>query len=169
MMKKVLKWIVIVLFGLYIVSQVMELYKEHLREVKRKESAAKTKSDPTKSIAYKMVKNAIKSATEEIEDGDDVEPTLDQAYRDADGVECVFSLKESGGMQVSLKEDKVRTYDLKKIQTGVYDTYRPNRYASAGYIIRMIDDGRSVEVTKGDNKTVFSLSSINQVKSKIDE
>jgi hypothetical protein len=72
-------------------------------------------------------------------------------------------------MQVSLKEDKVRTYDLKKIQTGVYDTYRPNRYASAGYIIRMIDDGRSVEVTKGDNKTVFSLSSINQVKSKIDE
>ena len=169
-MKKALKWIVIAIFGAYLVSQVIELYEEHQREVKRKESAAKSaKPDPTKTIAYKMVKNAIKSATEEIEDGDDVEPTLDQAYRNADGEECVFSIKEGGGMQVSLKEDKVRTYDLKKIQTGVYDTYRPNRYASAGYIIRMIDDGRSVEVTKGDNKTVFSLSSINQVKSKIDE
>ena len=166
-MKKSIKWIVIAFFGVYLVSQLIELYEEHQREAQRKERSANF--DPKKSIGYKMVENAIKSATEEIEDGDDVEPTLDQAYRDADGVECVFSLKESGGMQVSLKEDKVRTYDLKKIQTGVYDTYRPNRYASAGYIIRMIDDGRSVEVTKGDNKTVFSLSSINQVKSKIDE
>ena len=154
-MKKVLKWIVVILFGLYVVSQVMEFIDEQQREAKQKEKASNF--DPTKSIGYKVVENAMKAATEKMEDGDDVEPTLDQAYRDADGEEWVFSQKESGGLQVSFKKDKVRVYDLKKIQTGVYNTYRPDHYASAGYIIRMIDEGRSIEVTQGDNKAVFSL------------
>ena len=67
-MKKVLKWIVVVLFGLYVVSQVMEFIDEQQREAKQKEKTSNF--DPTKSISYKVVQNAMKAATEQIEDGD---------------------------------------------------------------------------------------------------
>ena len=154
-MKKIIKIVVLVFVGLFIISQVIETFDE----VKREEQQAKAalNYDRAQSIGYKMVQNTLESANEKIEPGDDVEPVFDQPYSDEKGDEWVFSRKGEKGIDATLKS-KQRIYNLEKIETGVYNTYRPNRYVSEGYIIRMINDGQAIEVTKDKKKTIFTLA-----------
>ena len=118
--------------------------------------------DKTKSIGYQMVKNALESGNEVIEPGDDVEPAFNQPYRsDEDGDEWTFWRRGEVGVNGMLKSKQV-VLRLKRIETGVYDTYsteRPDAYISEGYVIRMINDGKAIEVTK-DKKTttVYTLA-----------
>ena len=83
-------------------------------------------------------------------------------YRsDEDGDEWTFWRRGEVGVNGMLKSKQV-VLRLKRIETGVYDTYsteRPDAYVSEGYVIRMINDGKAIEVTK-DKKTttVYTLA-----------
>lgn len=156
-MGKIIKIVVIVFVGLYAISQVIEYIDKQERKAKY---AERSKMDPRQTIGGKMVENAIKAATETetIEAGDDVQPTLNQPYRNEKGEECVFSRNMEGGIQVHFKKGKVTVFNLEKIHTGVYDTYRPNDYINFGIRIRMIDGGQSIEVTQDETKTIYTLA-----------
>lgn len=158
-MKKIIKIVAIVLIGGMLISKALEEYDRMQRKSEREQSLKSF--DKTKSIGYQMVKNAIESGNEVIEPGDDVEPAFNQPYRsDEDGDEWTFWRRGEIGVNGMLKSKQV-VLRLKRIETGVYDTYsteRPDAYVSEGYVIRMINDGKAIEVTK-DKKTttVYTL------------
>ena len=158
-MKKIIKIVAIVLIGGMLISKALEEYDRMQRKSERKQSMKSF--DKTKSIGYQMVKNALESGNEVIEPGDDVEPAFNQPYRsDEDGDEWTFWRRGEVGVNGMLKSKQV-VLRLKRIETGVYDTYsteRPDAYISEGYVIRMINDGKAIEVTK-DKKTttVYTL------------
>lgn len=159
-MKKIIKIVAIVLIGGMLISKALEEYDRMQRKSEREQSMKSF--DKTKSIGYQMVKNAIESGNEVIEPGDDVEPAFNQPYRsDEDGDEWTFWRRGEIGVNGMLKSKQV-VLRLKRIETGVYDTYsteRPDAYISEGYVIRMINDGKAIEVTK-DKKTttVYTLA-----------
>lgn len=159
-MKKIIKIVAIVLIGGMLISKALEEYDRMQRKSERKQSMKSF--DKTKSIGYQMVKNALESGNEVIEPGDDVEPAFNQPYRsDEDGDEWTFWRRGEVGVNGMLKSKQV-VLRLKRIETGVYDTYsteRPDAYISEGYVIRMINDGKAIEVTK-DKKTttVYTLA-----------
>ena len=159
-MKKIIKIVAIVLIGGMLISKAMEEYDRMQRKSEREQSMKSF--DKTKSIGYQMVKNALESGNEVIEPGDDVEPAFNQPYRsDEDGDEWTFWRRGEVGVNGMLKSKQV-VLRLKRIETGVYDTYsteRPDAYISEGYVIRMINDGKAIEVTK-DKKTttVYTLA-----------
>lgn len=159
-MKKIIKIVAIVLIGGMLISKALEEYDRMQRKSEREQSMKSF--DKTKSIGYQMVKNAIESGNEVIEPGDDVEPAFNQPYRsDEDGDEWTFWRRGEVGVNGMLKSKQV-VLRLKRIETGVYDTYsteRPDAYISEGYVIRMINDGKAIEVTK-DKKTttVYTLA-----------
>ncbi len=159
-MKKIIKIVAIVLIGGMLISKALEEYDRMQRKSEREQSMKSF--DKTKSIGYQMVKNAIESGNEVIEPGDDVEPAFNQPYRsDEDGDEWTFWRRGEIGVNGMLKSKQV-VLRLKRIETGVYDTYsteRPDAYVSEGYVIRMINDGKAIEVTK-DKKTttVYTLA-----------
>lgn len=159
-MKKIIKIVAIVLIGGMLISKALEEYDRMQRKSEREQSMKSF--DKTKSIGYQMVKNAIESGNEVIEPGDDVEPAFNQPYRsDEDGDEWTFWRRGEVGVNGMLKSKQV-VLRLKRIETGVYDTYsteRPDAYVSEGYVIRMINDGKAIEVTK-DKKTttVYTLA-----------
>ena len=159
-MKKIIKIVAIVLIGGMLISKALEEYDRMQRKSEREQSLKSF--DKTKSIGYQMVKNAIESGNEVIEPGDDVEPAFNQPYRsDEDGDEWTFWRRGEVGVNGMLKSKQV-VLRLKRIETGVYDTYsteRPDAYVSEGYVIRMINDGKAIEVTK-DKKTttVYTLA-----------
>ena len=159
-MKKIIKIVAIVLIGGMLISKAMEEYDKMQRKSEREQSMKSF--DKTKSIGYQMVKNALESGNEVIESGDDVEPAFNQPYRsDEDGDEWTFWRRGEVGVNGMLKSKQV-VLRLKRIETGVYDTYsteRPDAYISEGYVIRMINDGKAIEVTK-DKKTttVYTLA-----------
>lgn len=159
-MKKVIKIVAIVLIGGMLISKAMEEYDKMKRESDREE--AMKSFDKTKSIGYQMVKNAIESGNEVIEPGDDVEPAFNQPYRsDEDGDEWTFWRRGEAGVNGMLKSKQV-ILRLKRIEAGVYDTYsteRPDPYVTEGYVIRMINDGKAIEVTNPKKKTtVYTLA-----------
>jgi len=159
-MKKIIKIVAIVLIGGMLISKAMEEYDKMQREAERE--ASMQNFDKTKSIGYQMVKNAIESGTEVIEPGDDVEPVFDQPYvSNEDGDEWTFWRKGKVGVNAMLKSKQV-ILRLEKLTTGVYDTYsteRPDAYVTEGYVIRMINDGKAIEVTKDKKKTtVYTLA-----------
>ncbi len=159
-MKKIIKIVAIVLIGGMLISKALEEYDRMQRKSEREQSMKSF--DKTKSIGYQMVKNALESGNEVIEPGDDVEPAFNQPYRsDEDGDEWTFWRRGEVGVNGMLKSKQV-VLRLKRIETGVYDTYsteRPDAYISEGYVIRMINDGKAIEVTK-DKKTttVYTLA-----------
>lgn len=159
-MKKIIKIVAIVLIGGMLISKALEEYDRMQRKSEREQSMKSF--DKTKSIGYQMVKNALESGNEVIEPGDDVEPAFNQPYRsDEDGDEWTFWRRGEVGVNGMLKSKQV-VLRLKRIETGVYDTYsteRPDAYVSEGYVIRMINDGKAIEVTK-DKKTttVYTLA-----------
>ena len=159
-MKKIIKIVAIVLIGGMLISKDLEEYDRMQRKSEREQSMKSF--DKTKSIGYQMVKNALESGNEVIEPGDDVEPAFNQPYRsDEDGDEWTFWRRGEVGVNGMLKSKQV-VLRLKRIETGVYDTYsteRPDAYISEGYVIRMINDGKAIEVTK-DKKTttVYTLA-----------
>ena len=159
-MKKIIKIVAIVLIGGMLISKALEEYDRMERKSEREQSMKSF--DKTKSIGYQMVKNALESGNEVIEPGDDVEPAFNQPYRsDEDGDEWTFWRRGEVGVNGMLKSKQV-VLRLKRIETGVYDTYsteRPDAYISEGYVIRMINDGKAIEVTK-DKKTttVYTLA-----------
>ena len=159
-MKKIIKIVAIVLIGGMLISKALEEYDRMQRKSEREQSMKSF--DKTKSIGYQMVKNALESGNEVIEPGDDVEPAFNQPYRsDEDGDEWTFWRRGEIGVNGMLKSKQV-VLRLKRIETGVYDTYsteRPDAYVSEGYVIRMINDGKAIEVTK-DKKTtmVYTLA-----------
>ena len=159
-MKKIIKIVAIVLIGGMLISKALEEYDRMQRKSEREQSMKSF--DKTKSIGYQMVKNALESGNEVIESGDDVEPAFNQPYRsDEDGDEWTFWRRGEIGVNGMLKSKQV-VLRLKRIETGVYDTYsteRPDAYVSEGYVIRMINDGKAIEVTK-DKKTttVYTLA-----------
>lgn len=159
-MKKIIKIVAIVLIGGMLISKALEEYDRMQRKSEREQSMKSF--DKTKSIGYQMVKNALESGNEVIEPGDDVEPAFNQPYRsDKDGDEWTFWRRGEVGVNGMLKSKQV-VLRLKRIETGVYDTYsteRPDAYISEGYVIRMINDGKAIEVTK-DKKTttVYTLA-----------
>lgn len=158
-MKKIIKIVAIVLIGGMLISKALEEYDRMQRKSEREQSLKSF--DKTKSIGYQMVKNAIESGNEVIEPGDDVEPAFNQPYRsDEDGDEWTFWRRGEIGVNGMLKSKQV-VLRLKRIETGVYDTYsteRPDAYISEGYVIRMINGGRAIEVTKDKQKTmVYTL------------
>ena len=154
-MKKIIKIVVLVLVGLFIISQIVEFVDDIQREKKQAEQAANY--DRSKSIGYQVVKNAMDAYNqEEIEPGDDAEPVFDETYTDGNGTEWVFSRKGEKGIQLTIK-GKQKSYYLEKITTGVYNVFRSDRYVDEGYRLRMIDDGHSIEVTKDNKTTVFTV------------
>ena len=159
-MKKIIKIVAIVLIGGMLISKALEEYDRMQRKSEREQSMKSF--DKTKSIGYQMVKNALESGNEVIEPGDDVEPAFNKPYRsDEDGDEWTFWRRGEVGVNGMLKSKQV-VLRLKRIETGVYDTYsteRPDAYVSEGYVIRMINDGKAIEVTK-DKKTttVYTLA-----------
>jgi hypothetical protein len=159
-MKKIIKIVAIVLIGGMLISKALEEYDRMQRKSEREQSMKSF--DKTKSIGYQMVKNALESGNEVIEPGDDVEPAFNQPYRsDEDGDEWTFWRRGEVGVNGMLKSKQV-VLRLKRIETGIYDTYsteRPDAYISEGYVIRMINDGKAIEVTK-DKKTttVYTLA-----------
>ena len=159
-MKKIIKIVAIVLIGGMLISKALEEYDRMQRKSEREQSMKSFYK--TKSIGYQMVKNALESGNEVIEPGDDVEPAFNQPYRsDEDGDEWTFWRRGEVGVNGMLKSKQV-VLRLKRIETGVYDTYsteRPDAYISEGYVIRMINDGKAIEVTK-DKKTttVYTLA-----------
>ena len=158
-MKKIIKIVAIVLIGGMFISKAMEEFDKMQRESKREQSMQNF--DKTKSIVYQMIKNAIENE-EVIETGDDVEPVFNQPYiSNEDGDEWTFWRKGEVGVNAMLKSKQV-ILKLEKLATGVYDTYsteRPDAYVSEGYIIRMIHDGKAIEVIKDKKKTtVYTLA-----------
>ena len=145
------KWLKIiggVLVGLFIISQIVESIDQW--KLEQRQAEQRSHIDKTKTIGYQMVQNAIESATEVIETGDDVEPILDVPYSDADGEEWVFGRNIEGGLQVVYNKGGRHVYNLEKATTGVYNLFVPKRYVSEN--MRMIDDGRAIEVEQGKGK-----------------
>ena len=64
---------------------------------------------------------------------------------------------------MSFNKKGIRVFDLEKIGTGAYNTFIPDKYVDAGYIIRMIDEGRAIEVQQGKGerkvKAIFKTAS----------
>jgi hypothetical protein len=146
-MKKIIKYVCMVIVAGLLISKVMEIYEDYERNERRQEQL--THRDPSMSIGGKMVRNVLEDNNDEILPGDDAEPLLGEPYTDIDGEEWIFAESLNGGIQVTFKKNGSRTYTLEKIGTGVYNTYFTDKYASAGYIIRMIDEGRAIEVQQG--------------------
>ena len=143
-MKKIIKYVCMVIVAGLLISKAMEAYEDYERKESQREQLAHR--DPSKSIGGKMVRDVIENYNDEIQPGDDAEPL---PYTDVDGGEWIFAESLNGGVQVTFKNNGSRTYTLEKIGTGVYNTYYTDKYASAGYIIRMIDEGRAIEVQQG--------------------
>lgn len=161
-MKKIIKIVAIVLIGGMFISKAMEEFDKMQRESKREQSMQNF--DKTKSIGYQVVKNAIESGNEDIEPGDDVEPSFDQPYRsDENGDEWTFWRRGETGVNAMLKSEQ-RAYRLEKLATGVYDvcsTDNPDSYLNVGvgYTIRMINGGQAIEVTKErKGTTIYTLA-----------
>jgi hypothetical protein len=146
-MKKIIKYVCMVIVAGILISKAMEVYEDYERNERQQEQL--TNRDPSKSIGGKMVRNVLEDINDEILPGDDAEPLLGEPYTDNDGEEWIFGESLNGGIQVTFKKNGSRTYTLEKIGTGVYNTYFTDKYASAGYIIRMIDEGRAIEVQQG--------------------
>ena len=146
-MKKIIKYVCMVIVAGILISKGMEVYEDYERNERRQEQL--THRDPSMSIGGKMVRNVLEDNNDEILPGDDAEPLLGEPYTDIDGEEWIFAESLNGGIQVTFKKNGSRTYTLEKIGTGVYNTYFTDKYASAGYIIRMIDEGRAIEVQQG--------------------
>ena len=146
-MKKIIKYVCMVIVAGILISKAMEVYEDYERNERQQEQL--TNRDPSKSIGGKMVRNVLEDIIDEILPGDDAEPLLGEPYTDNDGEEWIFGESLNGGIQVTFKKNGSRTYTLEKIGTGVYNTYFTDKYASAGYIIRMIDEGRAIEVQQG--------------------
>lgn len=146
-MKKIIKYVCMVIVAGILISKAMEVYEDYERNERQQEQL--TNRDPSKSIGGKMVRNVLEDINDEIQPGDDAEPLLGEPYTDNDGEEWIFGESLNGGIQVTFKKNGSRTYTLEKIGTGVYNTYFTDKYASAGYIIRMIDEGRAIEVQQG--------------------
>lgn len=161
-MTKIIKIAAIVLIGLMLISKGLEKYDEIQRKEQREQ--AYKNFDKTKSIGYQVVKNAIESGNEDIEPGDDVEPSFDQPYRsDENGDEWTFWRRGETGVNAMLKSEQ-RAYRLEKLATGVYDvcsTDNPDSYLNVGvgYTIRMINGGQAIEVTKErKGTTIYTLA-----------
>jgi hypothetical protein len=146
-MKKIIKYVCMVIVAGILISKGMEVYEDYERNERQQEQL--TNRDPSKSIGGKMVRNVLEDINDEIQPGDDAEPLLGEPYTDIDGGEWIFAESLNGGIQVTFKKNGSRTYTVEKIGTGVYNTYFTDKYASAGYIIRMIDEGRAIEVQQG--------------------
>ena len=146
-MKKIIKYVCMVIVAGILISKGMEVYEDYERNERQQEQL--TNRDPSKSIGGKMVRNVLEDINDEIQPGDDAEPLLGEPYTDIDGGEWIFAESLNGGIQVTFKKNGSRTYTVEKIGTGVYNTYYTDKYASAGYIIRMIDEGRAIEVQQG--------------------
>ena len=146
-MKKIIKYVCMVIVAGILISKAMEVYEDYERNERQQEQL--TNRDPSKSIGGKMVRNVLEDINDEILPGDDAEPLLGEPYTDIDGGEWIFAESLNGGIQVTFKKNGSRTYTVEKIGTGVYNTYFTDKYASAGYIIRMIDEGRAIEVQQG--------------------
>ena len=146
-MKKIIKYVCMVIVAGILISKGMEVYEDYERNERQQEQL--TNRDPSKSIGGKMVRNVLEDINDEILPGDDAEPLLGEPYTDIDGGEWIFAESLNGGIQVTFKKNGSRTYTVEKIGTGVYNTYYTDKYASAGYIIRMIDEGRAIEVQQG--------------------
>lgn len=159
-MTKIIKYVCMAIVALYLISQAIEFFEDVTREKNRTEQRT---YDPSKTIGGQMIRNAIDNATDEVLPGEDAEPIIGEVYSDADGEEWIFSENPKGGLRVSYSNASVRYFDLKRIDTGVYNTFYPNKYADAGYIIRMIDEGRAIEVQQGKGvrkiKTIFKTAS----------
>ena len=160
-MTKIIKYACMVFVAGCLISLVVDYIEDQKREKARAEQYANY--DPSKTIGGQMVRNVIDSATDVIEAGDDAEPILGEAYTDADGEEWIFSKNPRGGIRVSFNKKGISIYNLEKIGTGVYNTFYPNKEVDAGYIIRMIDEGRAIEVQQGKGerkvKAIFKTSS----------
>lgn len=160
-MKKIIKYVCMAFVALCLISIAVDFFEDLKREKTRAEQRANF--DPSKTIGGQMVKNVIESVNDVIEPGDDAEPILGEAYTDANGEEWIFSENLDGGIRVSYNKEGIHFFDLQKIGTGAYNTYFPDKYASAGYIIRMIDEGRAIEVQQGKGerkvKTIFKTAS----------
>ena len=159
-MKKIIKYVCMAIVAGLLISKAMEAYEDYKRNERQREQLAHR--DPSMSIGGKMVRDVIESYNDEIQPGDDAEPLLGEPYTGIDGEEWIFAESLNGGIQVTFKKNGSRTYTLEKIGTGVYNTYFTDKYASAGYIIRMIDEGRAIEVQQGKGerkkKAVFKTA-----------
>lgn len=159
-MAKIIKYVFMALVALYLISTGIEYFEDMKREQSRSEQRT---FDPSKTIGGQMVKNVIDSATDEILPGDDAEPIIGEVYSNADGDEWVFSENLRGGLRVSFNKGGQHFFDLEKIGTGVYNTFYPDKYVDAGYIIRMVDNGRAIEVQQGKGskkiKAIFKTAS----------
>ncbi len=160
-MKKFISYVCMALVALYLISTAIEYFEDMKREKARSEQ--RTNFDPSKTIGGQMVNNVIDNINDVIEPGDDADPILGKAYSDADGEEWIFTKNPKGGLRVSFNKKGISVYDLEKIGTGVYNTFFPDKYADAGYIIRMIDEGRAIEVQQGKGerkvKAIFKTDS----------
>lgn len=160
-MKKIIKYVCMGFVALYLISAAVEYFEDQKREKARAEQRANF--DPSKTIGGQMVRNVIDNVTDVIEPGEDAKPILGEAYTDADGEEWIFTESPKGGLRVSFNKKGTHVFDLEKIGTGVYNTFYRDKYASAGYIIRMIDEGRAIEVQQGKGerkvKAIFKTSS----------
>ena len=160
-MKKIIKYVCMAFVALCLISIAVDFFEDLKREKTRAEQRANY--DPSKTIGGQMVKNVIESVNDVIEPGDDAEPILGEAYTDADGEEWIFSENLNGGLRVSFNKEGRHVFDLETIGTGAYNTYYPDKYVSGGYIIRMIDEGRAIEVQQGKGerkvKTIFKTAS----------
>ncbi len=146
-MGKIIKYVCMAIVAGLLISKAMDVYEDYER--KERQSEQLTHKGSSMSIGEKMVKNVLEDVNDEIQPGDDAEPLLDEPYTDIDGEEWIFAESLDGGIQATFKKKGSRTYTLEKIGTGVYNTYFTDKYASAGYIIRMIDEGRAIEVQQG--------------------
>ena len=159
-MTKIIKYVCMAFVALYLISAAIERFEKMKREKARSEQRT---YDPANSMGGQMVRNTIDNATDEILPGDDAEPILGEVYGNANGEEWVFSENFKGGLRVSFNKGDVRSFDLEKIGVGAYNTFYPDKYADAGFIIRMIDEGRAIEVQQGKGsrkiKTIFKTAS----------
>jgi len=159
-MKKIIKYVCMAIVAGLLISKAMEAYEDYERNERQREQF--THRGPSMSIGGKMVRNVLEDVNDEIQSGDDAEPLLGEPYTGIDGEEWIFTESLNGGIQVTFKKNGSRTYTLEKIGTGVYNTYFTDKYASAGYIIRMIDEGRAIEVQQGKGegkkKAVFKTA-----------
>lgn len=159
-MTKIIKYVCMAFVALLLISKAIDLFEDIKRENSRSE---RTSYNPSKTIGGQMVQNIIDDATDEILPGEDAEPIIGEVYSDADGDECIFSESPKGGLRVSLNMDGEHVFDMEQIGTGAYDTFYPGKHINTGYIIRMLDGGRAIEVQKGKGvrkvKTIFKTPS----------
>lgn len=160
-MTKIIKYVCMAFVALCLISIVIDFFEDMKREKTRAEQSSNY--DPSNTIGGQMVRNVFDSASDVIEPGDNAEPILGEAYTDADGEEWIFSESPKGGLRVSFNKKGIRVFDLEKIGTGAYNTFIPDKYVDAGYIIRMIDEGRAIEVQQGKGerkvKAIFKTAS----------